>query len=307
LDLRDNGGGALPAAIGVGDLFLDGGVIVSIKGRNGDEETFDAHARGTLEDFPMIVLVNGFSASASEIVAGALQDHGRARILGTRTYGKGSVQNVRRLPGNQGTLKMTTAYYYLPSGRSLHKKPGTLDWGVDPDPGFLVKVARRDYVRMLRARQGLEILRPADHLQDPCITRDWIDDTLGDPQLGCALEALQTRLRGEPWPAFSEVDRRTVAVNDEILAMDRQRDALILELQRLDRRLLELSDMDIARPPADLLPPGVDLVDGYIEVRDRDGALVGRYRLTDGDLETALEAAGVVPDTTPTPERSPTP
>ena len=131
LDVRFNPGGRLDQAKDVVDLFLDDGVIVVTRGRNRPEEVARATRPGTLPDFPMVVLVNEHSASASEIVAGSLMDNRRALVVGTRTYGKGSVQEVTRLERG-GELKMTVAYYYLPSGRLVHQKKGATDWGVNP-------------------------------------------------------------------------------------------------------------------------------------------------------------------------------
>ncbi len=127
LDLRNNPGGVLNAAVEVSDAFLDKGLIVYTKGRIRDSEMkFSATPRTLLGDAPLVVLVNGGSASASEIVAGALQDHKRALIVGTRTFGKGSVQTI--LPLNNNTaLKLTTARYYTPSGRSIQAE------GIEPD------------------------------------------------------------------------------------------------------------------------------------------------------------------------------
>ena len=119
LDLRDNPGGVLSGAVEVSDVFLGSGVIVSTRGRNAtSNHSFSATSDDLTGDVPMVVLVNGGSASASEIVAGALQDHKRAIIIGTRTFGKGSVQTVIPL-NNGGALKLTTARYYTPSDRSI--------------------------------------------------------------------------------------------------------------------------------------------------------------------------------------------
>ena len=131
LDVRFNPGGRLDQAKEVVDLFLEEGTIVVTRGRNRPEEVATATKPGTLPDFPMVVLVNEHSASASEIVAGSLMDNRRALVVGTRTYGKGSVQEVTRLDRG-GELKMTVAYYYLPSGRLVHQKKGATDWGVNP-------------------------------------------------------------------------------------------------------------------------------------------------------------------------------
>ena len=121
VDMRNDPGGLLDQAILVADEFLSEGVIVTTRGQQGTVVEEDrAHARGTRPPFRMVVLVNEYTASASEIVAGALQDHGRAVVIGRRTYGKGSVQNVISLPDGSG-LKLTTARYYTPSGRSIQE------------------------------------------------------------------------------------------------------------------------------------------------------------------------------------------
>ncbi|MFH1057257.1 MAG: S41 family peptidase [Pseudomonadota bacterium] len=127
LDLRNNPGGLLQEAVSVSDVFLKGGVIVSTKGRlAGQQMTYSAHKDAVAGDYPIIVLVNNGSASASEIVAGALQDHKRALLLGITTFGKGSVQTILPLE-DRGALRLTTARYYTPSGRSIQAK------GIEPD------------------------------------------------------------------------------------------------------------------------------------------------------------------------------
>lgn len=127
LDLRNNPGGLLAQAIDVSELFLDKGVIVSTKGRNSQQDIVaEAHKEKADRNYPIIVLVNSGSASASEIVAGALQDNHRAVILGTRTFGKGSVQTIIRLSDGSG-LRLTTARYYTPSGKSIQLS------GITPD------------------------------------------------------------------------------------------------------------------------------------------------------------------------------
>ncbi|MBL1277334.1 MAG: S41 family peptidase [Ectothiorhodospiraceae bacterium] len=132
LDLRNNPGGVLNAAVDVSDAFLDKGLIVYTKGRIADSAMkFNATPRRLLDGAPLVVLVNGGSASASEIVAGALQDHKRAVILGTQTFGKGSVQTI--LPLNEKTaLKLTTARYFTPSGRSIQAEGITPDIVLEP-------------------------------------------------------------------------------------------------------------------------------------------------------------------------------
>jgi carboxyl-terminal processing protease len=127
LDLRNNPGGLLEQAVAVADAFLDRGEIVSTRGRRPDSiQRFNARRGDDIDGRPMVVLINGGSASASEIVAGALQDHGRAIVMGTRSFGKGSVQTIMPLPGH-GAIRLTTARYYTPAGTSIQAK------GIGPD------------------------------------------------------------------------------------------------------------------------------------------------------------------------------
>ncbi len=141
LDLRNNPGGLLDQAVAVSNDFLSQGEIVSTRGRHAeDAQRYNAQPPGDLTNgLPMVVLINGGSASASEIVAGALQDHHRAVLLGTRSFGKGSVQTIIQLPGH-GAMRLTTARYYTPSGRSIQAK------GIEPDiavePAKIERVAQ---------------------------------------------------------------------------------------------------------------------------------------------------------------------
>jgi carboxyl-terminal processing protease len=147
LDLRNNGGGLLNQSIKVSDLFLDDGKILSIKGRNKkNTKVFKASASGKARDYPLVVLINGGSASASEIVAGALQDHRRALILGTTSFGKGSVQTVETLRDGAG-LKLTIARYYTPNDRSIQAK------GIEPD--IYLKFRRLDPKEISKKDEGL--------------------------------------------------------------------------------------------------------------------------------------------------------
>ncbi len=156
LDLRNNPGGVLSAAVEVSDAFLDEGLIVYTEGRNpGSRLSFSATPGDILDGAPLVVLVNGGSASASEIVAGALQDHHRGIIMGDKTFGKGSVQTILPL-GNGSALKLTTARYYTPSGRSIQAE------GIVPD----IKLER---VRVAAVEKGPEGIKEADlagHLEN---------------------------------------------------------------------------------------------------------------------------------------------
>ena len=140
LDLRNDPGGLLNSAVSVSGDFLDGGTVVSIRGRHKvDNETYNADKGGALlpKGTPMVVLINGASASASEIVAGAMQDRHRATVMGTQSFGKGSVQTIIPLNGH-GALRLTTALYYTPSGRSIQGEGITPDVVVEADKGVQV-------------------------------------------------------------------------------------------------------------------------------------------------------------------------
>ena len=153
LDLRNNPGGLLDQAVAVSDAFLDQGEIVSTRSRKPeDTQRFNARAGDLISGLPIVVLINGGSASASEIVAGALQDHRRAVLLGTKSFGKGSVQTIMPLSGN-GAMRLTTARYYTPSGRSIQAK------GIDPD--IEVKQSKIEELVPSRPRRSEADLRGA--------------------------------------------------------------------------------------------------------------------------------------------------
>ncbi|MEK9946827.1 MAG: S41 family peptidase [Alphaproteobacteria bacterium] len=142
LDLRGNPGGLLDQAVKVSDAFLEQGEIVSTRGRQaGEAQRFNAKSGDLIDGLPLVVLINGGSASASEIVAGALQDHGRAVVLGTQSFGKGSVQTIIPIAGH-GAVRLTTSLYYTPSGRSIQAK------GISPD--IVVEQARLESLQARR-------------------------------------------------------------------------------------------------------------------------------------------------------------
>ena len=149
LDLRNNPGGLLDQAITVSDIFLSKGEIVSTRGKNPDEsQRFNSRTGDLTNGLPVVILVNGGSASASEIVAGALQDHGRAVVLGTQSFGKGSVQTIIPL-GLHGAMRLTTSLYYTPSGRSIQAK------GIVPD--ILVEQATLENVSTSHGRREADL------------------------------------------------------------------------------------------------------------------------------------------------------
>ena len=159
LDLRNNPGGLLDQAVAVADAFLDKGEIVSTRGRRSeDAQRYNARPGDIAAGLPMAVLINGGSASASEIVAGALQDHHRAILLGTKSFGKGSVQTIIPLPGH-GAMRLTTARYYTPSGRSIQAR------GIDPD--IVVEAAK--------------IEKPSDKVDKIATATDMKKEDTGEP------------------------------------------------------------------------------------------------------------------------------
>jgi carboxyl-terminal processing protease len=156
LDLRNDPGGILPAAYAVCNLFVKQGIIVTTRDRDGQvKRTFEADGTAPYPDLPLAVLINQNSASASEIVAACLQDHHRAAVIGQRSYGKGTVQEVFELDHDAGSLRLTTASYSRPHGMNIHRRPGASeneDWGVRPDPGYEVALDREESARWERWR-----------------------------------------------------------------------------------------------------------------------------------------------------------
>ncbi|GAG13056.1 unnamed protein product, partial [marine sediment metagenome] len=159
LDIRHNPGGLLNAAVAAVGNFIGEGEVVSTRGRGESESPERVAGPGTYKDIPMVVLVNEHSASGSEILSGALQDYGRAGVLGERTFGKGLVQHVRPLKRG-ARLKLTTALYYLPSGRTPHKVPDAERWGVDPD--WEVKLTPKEFGRVIEREREANIIHNED-------------------------------------------------------------------------------------------------------------------------------------------------
>jgi C-terminal peptidase prc len=164
LDLRFNPGGLLSSAVQISDLYIDDGKIVTIRPRAGREQTERGHHEGSYLDFPMVCLVNGMSASGSEIVAACLQDHLRAIIMGERSYGKGSVQNIQPFEG--GELKLTTASFWRPNGKNLNKSSTSGkdedEWGVMPNKGFILKLSERERDELFEHQRDSEIIPRRD-------------------------------------------------------------------------------------------------------------------------------------------------
>lgn len=296
LDLRFNPGGVLEEAVAIADLFLPEGVIVSTQARTGDAGVSRARAAGTLSDFPVVVLVNAQSASASEIVAGALGDNGRAVVLGTRTFGKGLVQTIRPLPSGAGVLKMTEQRYALPSGRIIQRSDDSAVWGVDPSPGFYLPLTDEETGAMLTARREQEII--AHHDDPDPVTPDEILARLADPQLAAALAVLRHRVAtGRTEPIGIPPNDPDFLATGELSTVLRQRDLLVRELTRVERRIEAAREAtpDAAAEPRDLWPDDRDPVGGSVVVTDAQGNTIATLTVTGPDLERWLIDAGVVP------------
>jgi C-terminal peptidase prc len=204
LDLRFNSGGFLQASADVVDLFVKEGLIVTSKPRHGLETYEIAHRSGTHPDYPVVILINGSSASASEIVAGALQDpkYQRATLVGSRSYGKGSVQVVTPFTGGGSQLKYTIAYYHLPSNQRVEnryqiQKEGRDDWGIAPD--VEVKMRNNEIKEMIDIQRQNDVLARTDHeVNGGEMKRHAIMETLqADPQLSIGLLVLQSKLTAQ--------------------------------------------------------------------------------------------------------------
>jgi carboxyl-terminal processing protease len=212
LDLRNNPGGLLDQAVAVSNAFLDRGEIVSLRGRNPDDaQRFDAksYPGDMIKAKPLIILINGGSASASEIVAGALQDQKRATILGTRSFGKGSVQTIIPLGGNNGALRLTTARYYTPSGRSIQAK------GVSPDIEVLqdVPADQQGHSEMTSESKLRGHLKGSDGAEQTGSQSYVPQDPKNDKALHAALDLLRGVKTANPTPTDTKGDSKATSPN----------------------------------------------------------------------------------------------
>jgi carboxyl-terminal processing protease len=196
VDLRFNPGGLLSSAVQICAMYISDGKIVTIRPRVGREQTEHAglHSEKPFLDFPMVVLVNGMSASGSEIVAACLQDHERAIVMGERSYGKGSVQNIQPFEG--GELKLTTASFWRPSGRNLNKSSTSGkdedEWGVTPNRGFTLKLSERERDELWEQQQDAQVIPRRDA---PAKEKKEKKTEFKDRQLDLALNYLRGQIR----------------------------------------------------------------------------------------------------------------
>jgi carboxyl-terminal processing protease len=214
LDLRSNSGGLLDSAVDVVDKFIEEGLIVKRQPGFGRMPIYeDAHRRNTHPNYPFVILVNSGSASASEIVAGALADkkYKRATLVGTRTHGKGSVQGITGYPGEGAQLKYTMAHYHLPSdqrveSRDAVKKLGREDWGVGPD--VEVELKSNEIKKMIEMQRDNDVLVQANHNNaNHKQNKHTVEETLeADPQLAVGLLIVRSKLIQAEAPALAQRD-----------------------------------------------------------------------------------------------------
>ena len=304
LDLRDNGGGSLTAAVGVVDRFISEGAIVSIRGRGDTGRTWDATSSPEDLHIPMVVLINQGSASASEVVAGALRDNGCAKIIGTRSYGKGSVQDVLQLPDGAGTVKITTARYYLPSGTSPHRAVGASRWGVEPDTGFRVPMTEEQSIARATARQLREAGGAATSPAVMWNSSASISSVAHDPQLAGAVDAIQGYLDMVEWPVIGDLSGDIGAGSDELRSSIEYRRRLLDELQKTDQAISTLRSAG-AGVDDPFLGNDASLIDGAVELRDRDGHVIGRWIVKDPSALRTGIGASAIPAPEYTPAREP--
>lgn len=238
LDVRFNPGGLLQSAVEISDMFLPAGeTIVSVKGRKVREQTYSSTDKDVFADIPVVVLANEASASAAEIVTGALGDNERALVVGARTFGKGSVQQVKMLEGGNGALKITNAYYYVPSGRLIHRRPKAETWGVDPSEGAYVSMTPDAVRAMLERRRESDVLEKREAASQQAVTPEWIRENLLDPQLAAAVEAARGKLETGDWPTVGESNAAALSKANERATLQMRRDLLMERLREVEEDL----------------------------------------------------------------------
>ena len=295
LDLRGNPGGALPAAVEAADLFLADGSIVHIQpdreDRAAEARTYNARPGHDGERLSVVVLVDQHAASASEILAGALQQSGDARIVGERTFGKGSVQELRPLDGQGGLVKFTTAHYALPDGRIIHRRRDAPEapWGVDPSAGCVVAEDEVQRLTRTREREPWRVIAAVEPTLDSATDALWMQSTLKDPALAEATELLHIRLQQGEWPVLPpDQDVAFAPLSDELEVARDARTLLMERLGMIDREIARLSDAGVqtargfAALPHDAAVGELDIV-----LRGPDGAVLGTWRAANPDVARA--------------------
>jgi carboxyl-terminal processing protease len=240
IDLRQCPGGMLASAVETANLFIPEGTIVSARGRTQSESKYSAGKGALVNDVPLLVLIDEQTASAAEILAGALKDNGRATLLGTRTFGKGSIQSLLPVDANRA-IRLTTGYFFLPSGRSIDRQPGAELWGVDPSDGFFLPMTNEQQESWRKHRQKREVLDSAGRTILPtgaAAIATALENDLADPQLAETYKAMSARLAGGEFARVGrseEALRKHYARREQLLKMKAE------TLKQLDQIEKELS------------------------------------------------------------------
>ncbi len=249
LDLRDCPGGMLNEALDLCKLFLSQGKLLTIKAGNGEEKTWDADADAPFADLPLAILVCETTASAAEIVAGSLGENKRAVILGSRTFGKGSVQAIVKLDDGSA-LKVTTAFHYLPSGRNIQKRAGDKAWGIDPTDGYYLPLSmeQREALRMsFLDRSKIGHKQPDMSAKPVRVTPKRLEEQFADPQLGAALKTMVARITGGE---FVKMGLAAGLQQDQLSRLEElrsQREKTMQSLRQLDRDIADLQQAATAK------------------------------------------------------------
>jgi carboxyl-terminal processing protease len=250
LDIRFSPGGLLQAAHEVAELFLGEATVVTIRGRDGKEQAMKSDGKKKLGDFPLVVLVNEQTASAAEVLAGALKDNKRALLVGTRTFGKGSVQSLIKLDNGIGAIRLTTSFYRSPSGRNIDRLPGEKEWGVDPSDGYFVPMTQEAIDQLNKRRLQREVIDVASREGKTGgeLIPSVIEKEHGDGQLAAGLRTLTAKLvSGE----FEKVGLSAEAAGlyaARRIEIQLRREALGRSLEQLDREWKSLDRDATAKP-----------------------------------------------------------
>jgi carboxyl-terminal processing protease len=230
LDLRGNVGGLLPDCVSTASLFLREGSVVRITNRDDGVLDFTVTGQVVFPDLPLAVLINGTTASAAEILAGTLQDHDRAILVGERTFGKGSLQSIHPLGQTGGAIRLTTAYLETPGGRKINRSPGAKSWGIDPSDGWYVSMNEEDRKTMSR-----HVVAGAP-LPEP-LTPESLEAARHDTVIPAAWRAMRGKLETGEFPKTGKSLQdmnQSLATRDDLI---RQRDQLRNKLQSIEKQL----------------------------------------------------------------------
>ena len=290
IDLRDNPGGSLSAAISISNMFLDEGTIVTVSGRADPDRSWDAKPEHVLGGVPILVLVNSNSASASEIVAGSLQANDRVAILGMRTFGKGSVQEVLELTSG-GMLKFTTARYDLANGRTIDKKlsKDTGLWGVDPNDGLVILETRKEASERYKSREPYTVITDDEPELFSCGDLEWIEEIYKDHQLAQGLIAIREKIATDSWPTLSDEDPVAAGISEAVTELAIERIEILKELINLDKQLVAMQN-ELDKEDNSLIPAETNLENAVVTLTDVEGNVVGTWRVEAGNIESALDS-----------------